>query len=299
MVVASVLNVILDPIFIFGLFGFPRLELAGAVLATVVSRAVSLVWALYVMHAKCRLIDLSRPTLARIISSWKSILHIGVPASLTNILMPLSGGVVVRLIADAGRRSVAFYGAAAMSEYGAGAVAGHGAATRVERFTYMVPMAMGSILVPFIGQNWGAGKADRARRAWVLTNVFGIAYGLVCFLVSLPLAAPVARLFSDKAEVIHPLVWYLWLVLAGSGMQHVSVHSGFALNALARPFSAAAYNAIRMLVLLLPLAYLGSLMWGVRGVFAGMALATVLSGVLAMVWVGRYFRDGGGRATAA
>ncbi len=273
MMVSAGLNVILDPIMIFGLLGFPRLGFTGAVVATVSSRAISLAWALYVMHTKCRLIDLRHLSFSRMLSSWKSVLHIGIPTALTNILMPLSNGVITRMVAA----------------FGTGAVAGFGAGTRVARLAYMVPIAMGSILVPFIGQNYGAGLHDRARRAWKYSNIFGVFYGVVCLLVALPLARPVGRVFSSEAEVSGTIAWYLWIIMAGSGLLHVSVHSGFALNALARPFVAATFNGIRLLVFLVPLAWLGSRLMGVKGIFGGMSLAYVLAGLLALVWVGRYF----------
>ena len=270
MIISAGLNVILDPIMIFGLFGFPRMELMGAALATVLSRAVSLVAALIILHRHYHMIDLSRPALRDVLRSWGSILHVGMPTALTNMLMPLSNIVIVRLVAH----------------FGTPAVAAFGAGGRVQFFAYVLPIAMGASLVPFIGQNWGAGRLDRVRWGWGWSCVFGILWGLLCFALALFVARPVAHIFSSDPDVVNTMVLYLVIVFFGSGMQHISVHTGFTLNAMGKPISAAAYNVLRIGGLLLPLTLLGSHLYGLKGIFGGIALANILAGIVALVWVG-------------
>ena len=78
---SAILNVIIAPLLIFGLAGFPRLELAGAAFATLIARAVIVVAALWVLHARLNLITTSRVTLERAWRSWRGILHVGEQAS--------------------------------------------------------------------------------------------------------------------------------------------------------------------------------------------------------------------------
>ena len=269
MVIVAGLNVILDPIMIFGWWGFPAMGIAGAALATVVSRAISLVAVLAIVHFKHHLIDFSRPKLTGVLRSWRRILHVGLPAALTNLLNPLANGIVVRLIAG----------------YGHEVVAGFTAGGRVQMFSYIIPIAMGSALVPFIGQNWGARRYDRVRRGWWFSAAFGIVYGLICFGLAWFYAEPVARLFREEAAVVDTMTLYLLIILAGSGMQHLSVHTGFSLNAMGHPIKASLYNALRIAGLAVPLVILGNYLFGLKGVFGGMALANVLSGLIAIIWV--------------
>ena len=74
-------------------------------------------------------------------------------------------------------------------------------------------MAMGSTLVPIIGQNWGAKRVDRVREVWVKTSSYGVIYGVSCFLLSFPLAAPAARCFSSDPEVVELMSLYIQIML--------------------------------------------------------------------------------------
>ena len=272
MVISAVLNVILDPIFIFGLFGMPRLELVGAATATAISRFLSLAAALLILHFRCRLLEFSRPRLAEVLASWRSILHIGIPAAMTNLLMPLTSAVIMRIVAG----------------YGKEAVAAIGAAGRVEHFSYIIPIALGSTLVPFIGQNWGAGLRGRARHAWVWSCFFGVFWGALSLGVFSIAGRPIVRLFSKDPRVVEIMVRYLRIVFLSFGLIHVCVHTGLALNALGKPLTAAGFNAVRLLGLTVPLAFVGSQLWGLAGVFAGIAVAVVVSGIIAIILGRRY-----------
>ena len=269
MMISAGLNIILDPIMIFGLFGFPRLELFGAALATVVARALGLVAALAMLHFRCRLLDFSKPSLRGLLRSWRRILHVALPAAGTSLLMPISRGVVTRLVAG----------------YGAAAVAGAGAAGRIQMFTYIVPMAMGTTLMPFIGQNWGGKRPDRVRAAWGYASRFGFFYGLVSLVLMWPCAAPLARLFSKDPEVVPVIARYLVIIFIGSGLQHISVHAGYTLNAMGKPFSASLFNVIRLVGLMIPLPLIGSACLGLNGVFWGLSLANIVAGIIAFIWV--------------
>jgi len=77
MLVAVVVNIILDPLLIFGLGPFPMLGLEGAAIATVVSRAITLVVALWVLYYRDRMMTFELPAPKELIDSWKSILYIG------------------------------------------------------------------------------------------------------------------------------------------------------------------------------------------------------------------------------
>ena len=143
------LNVILDPVMIFGLLGFPRMELAGAVWATVVARACTMVASIAILHFRVGLLDFSRPKLRSVLASWRQVTAIAIPASLTNVMPSIATGFMTRLIAA----------------YGASAVAAWGASSRISYFVLIPVFALCSGLVPFIGQNWGAEEFGRVRTA--------------------------------------------------------------------------------------------------------------------------------------
>ena len=276
MMIAAGINVILDPLLIFGLAGFPRLELAGAALATVIARTTTLVLSLAILHFREKMLDFSLPRIRSAWESWKRILYVGIPSAATNILTPLSMGVVIRLVA----------------QFGPKAVAAVGAGTRVQLFALMVVAALGTSLIPFIGQNWGARKFQRVHLARKYSNRFSFWWGLLCVGVFLLTAAPIARLFSRDPEVIDNIISYLWIVPLGYGLLGISLLTSALFNAINKPLIAAALSLIRMFVLYIPLAYTGAQLFGLRGLFAGMCLANIIGGIISLFWIAHAGKQG-------
>ena len=237
MMTGAAINVVLDPIMIFGLLGFPRLGICGAALATIIAQAVSAALILRTLHVRHRLLHLFVPTLRELWASWKEILYIGIPCCLTNLLMPLSSAIITRIVAG----------------YGVAAVAACGAAGRIEMFSFMVPMALGISLVPFVGQNYGANRLDRIIRGRFLGNTFAFAWGAFVCIVLYFAAPALARLFSRDPKVIETIVLYLRIVPIGYGMMEIHRYTGFFLNGARKPFHATTLNILRMACLLIPL----------------------------------------------
>ena len=128
MIAAAVLNVALDPILIFGLCGAPRMELKGAIWATVLSRAITLFGVFAAMIWRYHMIELAVPRARDLLRSWRGILHIGVPTGVANLLQPLSLGCITRIVAG----------------FGLPAVAAFGAGLRIEMFAFLIPMSLAS-----------------------------------------------------------------------------------------------------------------------------------------------------------
>jgi len=271
---AAVMNVALDPIFIFGWGPVPAMGIAGAALATGLSRLFSFAWALWLMHNRCRLLTAQWTGFTELFRAWGAVLHVAVPAAATNVLMPLTMGVITRFIAGFG-------------EY---AVAATAAGQRVEHFAYLVPIAMGTVLIPIIGQNWGAERLDRVREAWIKTNAYAILYSIGILILFIPAAHPVAACFSRDPQIVGLTRFYLWIKLTGAILIHSAIHTGFAFNAIGKPFHASLLTIIRLLCLVLPLAWLGLRLFGILGIYSGMATAHILSGIVALCWFGRTLR---------
>lgn len=269
------MNLILDPIFIFGFAGIPPMGIFGAALATVLSRGVGTVCSLWLLVHRYDLVDWKRPELAETLRQWGAIAHVALPSAATRLLMPLSMGIVTRFVAP----------------YGNAAVAAVGSSGRLLHLLYIVPIAMGSVLVPFSGQNWGAGRRDRVRAAWSMGNRFSLYYGLACLLLAIPLVVPAGQLFGEGAAFLWAFQAFLLVALAASGMQHVAVHSGFVLNAIGYPVGAFLFNAARALLLLVPLIWLGNHILGLAGIFLGMAASQVISGLGIRALLPRLMKD--------
>ncbi len=161
MLASATINTVLDPLLIFGWGPFPRLEMAGAALATVMARASSLVLALWVLIRRERLLCLVRPTLAEVLTSWRQILYLGLPTATTRLVTPLGMGIVTRMAAA----------------HGEPVVAALGVGSRLEFFGLTVVAALSTVLAPFVGQNLGAGQSDRVRQGVNWASRFALIWG--------------------------------------------------------------------------------------------------------------------------
>ena len=271
MILGTVLNAVLDPIMIFGYLGCPAMGMRGAALATVVAQAVSTMWLFHLLYAKHRLLAFGDRRLGEWLATFRRILGFAVPSIMSMILMPVSATVITRLL----------------SGFGNEAVAAAGAAGRIEMFAFVIPMALGISLTPFVSQNHGAGRPDRIREARGLSTRFALLYGGAMAVVFIAGAPWLAAFFSKDPRVVGILVAYIRIIAFGYGMMEVHRYSGFFLTGLHRPASAMLLNAIRVVAVLIPLSYLGAYLGGVRGVFAGRLATDLLVGSLGLAWVSR------------
>jgi len=269
MIAGTVLNVILDPILIFGYLGCPAMGIRGAALATIIAQGVSTVWLLHLLLKKHRLLTWRRWRLVEYTGSLRLITRFAIPSVLSMILMPISAMVITKLL----------------SGYGHEVIAATGAAGRIEMFAFMVPMALGISLTPFISQNFGAGRMDRVRQAQKLSTRFALGYGGAMTVVFFVAAPWLAAAFTDDAKVADTLVSYIRVISFGYGMMEVHRYCGFFLTGMYKPISASVLNAVRVVVLLIPLSFLGAHFWGVIGVFGGRLVTDIIVGFVGMAWV--------------
>ncbi len=263
MVVGVLVNTILDPLLIFGYGPFPRLEMEGAALATVIARALTLVFSLWILSHKYRMIILKPPGSDEVLDSWKKILYIGLPTAGTNIMRPLAAGIVLHIVAS----------------YGAPAVAAFGVATRIDLFAMTVVMALTSVLGPFIGQNIGARKPERVRIGINKGHLFAFLWGIFALIILALLGRYIAPLFSSNPTVIDIIIRYLWIVPVGYGLYGIFNISNVAFNVLNKPFHAATLNIIMLFGLLIPLVFVGSEAYGLIGIFTAIPIANIISGI--------------------
>jgi len=274
MVAGTVLNFILDPMMIFGLWGFPKMGIQGAALATVISETLVLIAAFHIIHRKYHLILFASHSFHRIAVSWRRIMHIGIPATLSSILTPLSAAIVIKIVAG----------------FGEAAVAAVGVASRIEMFAFMILMTVGISLVPFVAQNYGARRFDRIRAVRKGTMLFALVFGFIIAIVFLIIARPLGELFSSDPEVVNILVKYIYITCFGYGFLEVHRYATFYLTGMHKPVLATLLTSIRVLILMIPLAYFGAKLFGVSGIFWGRLLTDIFSAVIGIILTGRILK---------
>lgn len=268
MISVAIVNMVLDPILIFGLLGFPKLGLAGAAIATICSYAIALVIGLYILTKQFNFLSL-KSCYGRIIQSWKAILRIAVPAVGTNLIAPLSVAITTWLVAS----------------YNPESVAGFGVASRIESIFLVVIMGLSSIMGPFVGQNWGAEKHDRVFQALRLSFRFVTLWGLGISITLWLFARPIAGLFSNDEAVIESATLYLHIVPISYLFLGVIMLSSSAANGIGKPSPSLIMSLLRLIVLFIPLALILDKFFDLSGIYIATSLANILVGIGAFYWI--------------
>lgn len=274
MTVAAFTNVVLDPILIFGLLGAPRMELQGAALATVIANACALFAGLYVLYAHKKLIFQKGIGLLHFGDSVKRMSFIAIPAGLANMIHPISTAVIVAFLA----------------KHGTEAVAAFGVATRLEAFAFIIIMALATAMAPIVGQNWGAKLYGRVSETLRKSFIFAAGWSFFVALVFLVAGKFLAAIFSDHAEFQNIAMLYFWVVALTYVPGNLVQGWGSAFNAMGKPQYSMLMIVMRMVVIQIPLAYIGSQIWGIAGIFAAIAITNLVTGIGFHLWNMRIFK---------
>lgn len=269
MIGAALVNMVLDPILIFGLAGIPALGLAGAAWATVIARAGMLILSIWAMWKVEDLLAFDLPTWPEFRVSCRRILKVGVPAAATNMIVPGATTALQPMLAA----------------HGTTAVAAFGAGQRLESMSLIFFYALSSVIGPVVGQNAGAEQWDRVRQGVRSSFLFCMAFGLVAAVALFLFRRPLAQAFSQDPEVTRWTAMYLLIVPISYGAYGVVMQVNAIFNALDRPMRSVVVSAVRMLCLYLPLAWLGSRLYGVPGIFGGATAANLIAGLIGAWWI--------------
>lgn len=267
----AVTNIILDPIMIFGLLGFPRMETAGAALATIIGQIVGIATSLYFNLRRNGEIRFTlkgfRPSFAVI----KQVYQVGLPTLLLNALMPVTTYLMNMIL-----------GAFSMT-----AVAVYGVYFKLNSFVFMPVFGLNNGLVPIIAYNYGAKKVERVKSAIKIgvgislcVMTAGTLLFELCpeFLLSLFSATP--RMLSIGVKAMRIIA--ISFIAAAVGITFDS-----AFQALNAAMYAAIHAVLRQIVVLLPSAYLLSLSGDVNNVWFAFVIAEGVSFIAAVAFMKR------------
>lgn len=257
---AGLINAILDPMLIFGFGPIPAMGIKGAAIATLISWVVGLFFVLYILAIKRNLIHRTMIELDLFVKCSREVLKIGVPAAGANMLTPIAAAILTAIVAS----------------YGESAVAAFGVGSRIESIACLVVLAMSMTLPPFISQNLGAGNMDRVEEGYKTAIKFAMIWQLAIYVVLALLAPIIANIFSTEKEVADLIKLYIWILPLGYGLQGVIILTNSSFNALHKPMTALVLSLIRLFVFYVPLAYLGSELFGLTGFFVGGLLGNLL-----------------------
>jgi len=266
-------NLALNPVLVLGAFGWEGFGIAGAAVATIIGWLCGGVLAFVLLQGS----DLPfRPgDLAR--APWKSELvalgRVAGPAAFSNSINPLGLAVLTGLVATQGQASVA----------------GFGAGGRVQTFAVVPLLGLSSSIGAIVGQNWGAKAYDRVREAMLWSCGFCMVYGLLAAVVLYFARDALGAFFADEPAIKQSLAAYLAIAVWGYAGYGVQIVANGAFNAVDRATTALLQSVGRVLLLMVPLAWLLRGSWGENGVFFGELAANLAGGLVAAWFAWRIF----------
>ena len=268
MIIASIANIIIDPIMIFGLGPIPAMGLKGAAMAALIARGAIFLGTIYFMNQRLNMLSYEKPTLSEIKSSWIDILHVGIPAAATNTIIPIATAIITAMLA----------------KYGPEAVAGFGVASRIESVVLVMFYSLSAIIGPFVGQNLSAKKSERIYLALKQCSVFCLIFGLIFSYFLIAFRGSLPLLFSQNVTVIKSASLFLLIAPISYGAYGVVMTMNAAFNGMGKPVPAVAISLIRMIVIYVPMAYFLQYFLGISGIYLSYAIANIVSGVVAYNW---------------
>lgn len=268
MMVTSLLNMALDPLFIFT-FG---LGINGAAIATLLSFSVGLIVVTPKVWAKDWIdFDWSDLNIRRSIGSLANIMG---PAMVSQLLPPVSSMLATKLLAS----------------FGTTAVAAWAIGSRYEFFAIVAVLALTMSMPPMVGRLLGAKQYEDIKKLTAIAIRFILLFQLVIAFITFLAANDLAKLMTSDQEVTHILHWHLTIVPLSLGSLGVCMLMVSLSNAIGRSYSALWISALRLFVFFLPCLWLGSQLGGIKGLFIGALFGNLLAGLNAWMIFRKSFK---------
>jgi putative MATE family efflux protein len=274
LILSNGLNIILDPMFIFGFGPIPEFGVQGAAIATTIGRGSAVIFQLAVLFYGWSKIKIGVRDL---------VLRVGVMWNLVKVSL---GGIGQFLI---GTSSWVFL-MRIMSEFGSDVLAGYTIAIRVMLFTLMPSWGMSNAAATLVGQNLGAEKPDRAESSVWLTGKYNAYFMAFVSIIYLLFAKQIILLFNQEPEVVKYGALCLQVIAAGYVFYAYGMVVIQSFNGSGDTKTPTYINFVCFWLFQLPIAYVSAitLNLGPKGVFWSITIAEVLLAVIGIVW----FRKG-------
>ena len=258
--VGAIINIILDPIFIFGLFGMPKLGVTGAAVATVIGQIVAGIMAAAINQLKNHEVNINMLGFRPSGSIIRMIYGIGVPS----IVMQAIGSIM-----NYGMNVI-------LISFSSTATAVFGVYFKLQSFVFMPAFGFNNGVIPVIAYNYGAGSRDRVVKTMKHSVVYIMGLLLVGLVVFQTIPEPLLRLFeaSDNIALGVPALRIISLSFIFAGF---CIACGSAFQALGKAVYSMIVSVARQLIVLLPVAYMLARLGNVNYVWWAFPIAEFMS----------------------
>jgi len=270
MVFVNIVNIILDPFLIFGIWIFPEMGIFGAALATVIAKSISAILIVGYLFKGNAMLKLDLKWFKLDFSIIKEIFNVGIPASISQSVMSLGMFFMMKIV----------------SFFGPYAIAAYGIVGRLDSIAILPAIGIGGAVIIIVGHNVGARKFERAEittwKAAVIVSAFMELIGLIFFF------APRfwIMIFNKNPDIVMFGASYLRIVSLTYMFIGISVVIGGAFQGAGKGLPSLILAVVRLFVLSVPFAVLFAFVFGleVTGIWIGTMLSIILTGIISVIW---------------
>ena len=274
--VGAIINIIFDPIFIFGYFGFPKMGVAGAAYATILGQWVASLLGLILNIRKNPEVSISMKGFKPHGATIRLILSIGIPS----VVMQSIGSVMTFLMNQI------------LIAFSSTAVAVFGVYFKLQSFVFMPVFGLTNGTVPIVAYNFGARKGERMKKTIQYSVYAAIAIMICGALIFQSIPDKLLMLFDASDEMLRVGVPALRIISLSFPLAGFGIGAGAVFQALGFSVYSMVISLIRQLVVLIPCAYLiGMLTGDVTGVWWAFVVAAVVSLTVSALYLRRVNRN--------
>lgn len=264
LIIATILNIILDVIFVIGF----NMGIAGVALATVLAQAVSFIFSIIYLNKKHAVLKVHLKGLVYDHVIFIKGLKLGIPSAIQQMLFSL-GNIALQSLVNG-------YGTYAMAAFGAG--------TKIESFISIPIMNLGAAVSTFVAQNMGASQFERIKKGVTASVKMASALALFVAVIFMLCSKQLIGLFNTSPEVIEIGSKYLMII----GPAFIVISTSFMWTSAVRGAGASVFSMISSIISLwlvrIPSSYLLSYIFGVDGIWLGIPIGWIVGFVVIAVY---------------
>lgn len=265
----AIINIILDPILIFGLLGFPKMGVAGAAVATVTGQSVAAIMAIYFNIKLNKEISLNIKRFKPEFNIIKNIYSVGIPS----ILM-----ISLTSITTYGINNI-------LIKFSSTATAVFGVYYKLQSFVFLPVFGLNNGMVPIIAYNYGARHKERLVETIKLSVFYAIVIMSIGLMMLQIFPAQLLSLFNASEEMLVIGLPALRIISLGYIFAGFSIVSGSVYQAFGKGFLSLIGEVIRQLIILLPVVYILSLLGDVNIIWWGYPIAETLALIFNIIFL--------------
>lgn len=270
--IGFLLNIFLDPMLIFGIGPFPEMGVAGAAIASVGAEILVFLLLLAAGRKKNRLFRSLHPASLQQPSVYGSILRIGAPVALQNMLFSVCSMIIATFIAG----------------YGDGAVAAQKVGSQIESITWMTADGFMTAINTFISHNFGAQKYKRVHKGYIAIMKIVLVWGLFCTLLLVAFPGQIFSLFLDDPAVLPIGIRYLRIIGFSELFMCMEITTTGAFGGLGYTLPPSIVSTLLTLARIPMLLVLTRTALGLDGIWVSISLSSILKGIVLSVWYLHY-----------